>query len=96
MTNRYFRYVKGFHFFFKGIAKRGREIVISVTFDISSYIWYDGCKEGEFLRLGRMDVNQLVELAVQYDNYDWTLPPVLEFYIQLLNRYNHEDAYITV
>lgn len=30
MTNRYIKYVKGFHFFFKGIAKRGREIVISV------------------------------------------------------------------
>ena len=30
MNNRYIKYVKGFHFFFKGIAKRGREIVISV------------------------------------------------------------------
>jgi voltage-gated potassium channel len=30
MTNRYIKYVKGFHFFFKGIAKRGREIAISV------------------------------------------------------------------
>lgn len=64
-----------------------------LTFDISSYIWYDDCKE-ERCTNDRMGVNEVVELAVQYDNYDWTLPPVLEFYIQLLNRYNHEDAYI--
>ena len=64
-----------------------------LTFDISSYIWYDDCKE-ERCTNDRMGVNEVVELAVQYEDYDRTLPPVLEFYIQLLNRYNHEDAYI--
>ena len=41
-----------------------------------------------------MGVYEVVELEVQYEDYERTLPPVLEFYIQLLNRYNHEDAYI--
>jgi hypothetical protein len=62
-------------------------------FDIRSNEWYDDTKDPGSVN-DRMGVNEVVELAAWYEDYDRTLPPVLDFYIQLLNRYNHEDAYI--
>lgn len=64
-----------------------------LMFDIRSNEWYDDTKDPGSVN-DRMGVNEVVELAAWYEDYDRTLPPVLEFYIQLLNRYNHEDAYI--
>ena len=41
-----------------------------------------------------MSVAEVVELAERYDDFDYDLCMVLDHYIELLNRYNHENAYI--
>ena len=41
-----------------------------------------------------MSVAEVVELAERYDDLDYDLCMVLDHYIELLNRYNHENAYI--
>ena len=43
---------------------------------------------------GRMSVAEVVELAERYDDLDYDLGLVLDHYIELLNRYNQENAYI--
>ena len=42
----------------------------------------------------RMSVAEVVELAERYDDLDYDLCMVLDHYIELLNRYDHENAYI--
>ena len=42
----------------------------------------------------RMSVAEVVELAERYDDLDYGLGLVLDHYIELLNRYNQENAYI--
>ena len=42
----------------------------------------------------RMSVEDMAEIAVLYDYYDYSLETVLEFYVKLLIRYDHENAYI--
>ena len=42
----------------------------------------------------RMSVAEVVELAERYVDLDYDLCMVLDHYIELLNRYNHENAYI--
>lgn len=42
----------------------------------------------------RMSVAEVVELAERYDDLDYDLCMVLDHYIELLNRYNQENAYI--
>ena len=41
-----------------------------------------------------MSVAEVVELTERYDDFDYDLCMVLDHYIDLLNRYNHENAYI--
>ena len=43
----------------------------------------------------RMSVAEVVELAERYEVADDDLFMVLEHYIELLNRYDQENAYIT-
>lgn len=42
----------------------------------------------------RTSVAEVVELAERYDDLDYDLCMVLDHYIELLNRYNQENAYI--
>ena len=42
----------------------------------------------------RMSVAEVVELAERYDDFDYDLCLALDHYIELLNRYNQENAYI--
>ena len=42
----------------------------------------------------RMSVAEVVELAERYDDLDYGIGLVLDHYIELLNRYNQENAYI--
>lgn len=42
----------------------------------------------------RMSIAQVVELAERYEAADYDLFMVLEHYIELLNRYDQENAYI--
>ena len=42
----------------------------------------------------RTSLAEVVELAERYDELNYDLCAVLDHYIELLNRYNQESAYI--
>ena len=67
-----------------------------LSFDVGEYAFYDDDKEPN-APTERMSVAEVVELAERYKAayYDYDLFMVLEHYIELLNRYDQENAYIT-
>ena len=66
-----------------------------LSFDVASYAYYYISEETKTDNLvERMSVAEVVELAERYDDLDYDLCLVLAHYIELLNRYNHENAYI--
>ena len=66
-----------------------------LSFDVGSYVYFwvvedrDPNDSAE-----RTSVAEVVELAERYDDLDYDLCMVLDHYIELLNRYNQENAYI--
>lgn len=66
-----------------------------LSFDVGSYAYFlvDEYNEPDN-PAGRMSVAEVVELAERYDDLDYGLGLVLDHYIELLNRYNQENAYI--
>ena len=66
-----------------------------LSFDVGEYAFYDDDKEPNN-PTERMSVAEVVELAERYKAayYDYDLFMVLEHYIELLNRYDQENAYI--
>jgi hypothetical protein len=66
-----------------------------LSFDVGEYAFYDDDKEPN-APTERMSVAEVVELAERYKAayYDYDLFMVLEHYIELLNRYDQENAYI--
>ncbi|MBO5817926.1 MAG: hypothetical protein J6R26_08390 [Paludibacteraceae bacterium] len=64
-----------------------------LRFDIVEHYWLDWTKE-EGQPIGRMSVKNMVEQAVTNGDDEYSLKAVLEFYVELLNRYDHENAYI--
>ena len=65
-----------------------------LSFDVDSHVYFflDGCEPNN--QPERMSVAEVVELAERYDDLDYDLCMVLDHYIELLNRYNQENAYI--
>ena len=66
---------------------------LSFDVDCHAYFFVDEYSEPNN-RPERMSVAEVVELAERYDDLDYDLCMVLDHYIELLNRYNHENAYI--
>ena len=66
---------------------------LSFDVDCHAYFFVDEYSEPNN-RPERMSVAEVVELAERYDDFDYDLCMVLDHYIELLNRYNHENAYI--
>ena len=66
-----------------------------LSFDVGSHAYFlvDEYNEPDN-PAGRMSVVEVVELAERYDDLDYDLCMVLDHYIELLNRYNQENAYI--
>ena len=64
-----------------------------LSFDIANHVYYDESKDMNNPS-ERMSVEDMAEIAVLYDYYDYSLETVLEFYVKLLIRYDHENAYI--
>lgn len=64
-----------------------------LSFDVGKYASYDDDKEPN-APTERMSIAQVVELAERYEVADYDLFMVLEHYINLLNRYDQENAYI--
>ena len=62
---------------------------------MGEYVSYDDKEPNNPIE--RMSIAQVVELAERYEaaEYDYDLFMVLEHYIELLNRYDQENAYIT-
>ena len=68
-----------------------------LSFDVASYAYYYISEETKTDNLAeRMSVVEVVELAERYDDLDYDLCIVLDHYIELLNRYNQENAYIEI
>lgn len=66
-----------------------------LSFDVGSWGNFYISEEREpNNRSERMSVAEVVELAERYVDLDYDLCLVLNHYIELLNRYNHENAYI--
>ena len=65
-----------------------------LSFDVDSHVYFflDGCEPNN--QPERMSVAEVVELAERYDDLDYDLCMVLDHYIELLNRYNQENAYV--
>ena len=66
-----------------------------LSFDVGSYVYFWVAEDREPNDSAeRMSVAEVVELAERYDDLDYDLCMVLDHYIELLNRYNQENAYI--
>ena len=63
-----------------------------LSFDVGEYASYDDKEPNAPTE--RMSIAQVVELAERYEVADYDLFMVLEHYINLLNRYDQENAYI--
>ena len=66
---------------------------LSFDVDCHAYFFVDEYSEPNN-QPERMNVAEVVELAERYVDLDYDLCMVLDHYIELLNRYNHENAYI--
>ena len=66
-----------------------------LSFDVDSYAYFfvDEYSEPNN-QPEHTSVAEVVELAERYDDLDYDLCLVLDHYIELLNRYNQENAYI--
>lgn len=66
-----------------------------LSFDVGSYV-YIAVDEFEELNepTEHTSVAEIVELAERFEDLHYDLGLVLDHYIELLNRYNQEDAYI--
>lgn len=66
-----------------------------LSFDVGSYVYFWVAEDREPNDSAeRTSVAEVVELAECYDDLDYDLCMVLDHYIELLNRYNQENAYI--
>ena len=66
-----------------------------LSFDVESYVYFWVAEDREPNDSAeRMSVAEVVELAERYDDLDYGIGLVLDHYIELLNRYNQENAYI--
>ena len=66
-----------------------------LSFDVGSYVYFWVAEDREPNDSAeRMSVAEVVELAERYDDLDYDLCLVLDHYIELLNRYNQENAYV--
>ena len=66
-----------------------------LSFDVGSYVYFWVAEDQEPNDSAeRTSVAEVVELAERYDDLDYDLCMVLDHYIELLNRYNQENAYI--
>ena len=66
-----------------------------LSFDVGSYVYFWVVEDRESNDSAeRTSVAEVVELAERYDDLDYDLCLVLDHYIELLNRYNQENAYI--
>ena len=66
-----------------------------LSFDVGSYVYFWVAEDREPNDSAeRMSVAEVVELAERYDDLDYDLCMVLDHYIELLNRYNQENAYV--
>ena len=68
-----------------------------LSFDVGSYACFtmDEDKEPND-SAERTSLAEVVELAERYDELNYDLCAVLDHYIELLNRYNQENAYIEI
>lgn len=64
-----------------------------LSFEVANYVWRDENKDPNNPS-ERLNVEDTVEVAVLYDYCPSDLVTVLQFYVELLNRYDREDAYI--
>ena len=66
-----------------------------LSFDVGSYVYFWVAEDQEPNDSAeRTSVAEVVELAERYDELNYDLCAVLDHYIELLNRYNQENAYI--
>lgn len=66
-----------------------------LSFDVGSYVYFWVAEDRDPNDSAeRTSVAEVVELAERYDDLDYDLCMVLDHYIELLNRYNQENAYI--
>ena len=65
-----------------------------LSFDIAnhSYNYYEGKDKNNPSE--RVSLEDMVKVAASYDYYNYSLEAVLKFYVELLIRYDHENAYI--
>ena len=84
-------YIADLRYTINGIYLENGEL----SFDVGSHAYFlvDEYNEPDN-PAGRMSVAEVVELAERYDDLDYDLCMVLDHYIELLNRYDHENAYI--
>ena len=66
---------------------------LSFDVDCHAYFFVDEYSEPNN-QPERINVAEVVALAERYVDLDYDLCMVLDHYIELLNRYNHENAYI--
>jgi hypothetical protein len=66
-----------------------------LSFDVGSYVYFWVVEDQEPNDSAeRTSVAEVVELAERYDELNYDLCAVMDHYIELLNRYNQENAYI--
>ena len=66
-----------------------------LSFDVGSYVYFWVVEDRESNDSAeRTSVAEVVELAERYDDLAYDLCMVLDHYIELLNRYNQENAYV--
>ena len=66
-----------------------------LSFDVGSYVYFWVAEDQEPNDSAeRTSLAEVVELAERYDELNYDLCAVLDHYIELLNRYNQENAYI--
>lgn len=66
-----------------------------LSFDVGSYVYFWVVEDQEPNDSAeRTSLAEVVELAERYDELNYDLCAVLDHYIELLNRYNQENAYI--
>mgnify|MGYP007112525439 FL=1 len=84
-------YVAELRYTIDGIYLENNEL----SFDVGSYVYFWVVEDQEPNDSAeRTSLAEVVELAERYDELNYDLCAVLDHYIELLNRYNQENAYI--
>ena len=84
-------YIADLRYTINGIYLENGEL----SFDVGSHAYFLVAEDREPNDSAeRISVAEVVELAERYDDLDYDLCMVLDHYIELLNRYNQENAYI--